>query len=377
MGIWFWPRTVDHTARALDFLNGLRHDAMVYPWVIGRRRGNHLDDAATLLPGKMAHDWIAARAAKQQLYCLTGEVAGAPRGGVSSAHVLSTRLVAVSIPKPRIEQALAFRPAPSILVETERDYAAAWRLHNPVEAYVAGLLAKAVAEALGGVPLPFILPLPGSAGVGRHQYLKGPSNWTLQTDLIRRAPQPAAPAAEPAKAPAAVPPVGASGHAGRWQGRGRSVLGAVREHGRAAEQQRARNRRSGLGQNADAQRADRRRGRDGPADLHLRLQERLFGARLRAGHRAEGLRYAPAGPALQSAHALVQRGGPGPAHRAHFHHRGRAEPRIRPRPPSACHFARRHEGGVRAARRRSASVGARERLPGAKLRGCGGHSRSP
>ncbi len=200
MGIWFWPRSVDHTARALDFLNSLRHDAMVYPWVIGRRRGNHLDDAATLLPGKMAHDWIAARAAKQQLYCLTGEVAGAPKGGVSSAHVFSTRLVAVSIPKLRIEQALAFRPAPSILVETERDYAAAWRLHNPVEAYVAGLLAKAVAEALGGVPLPFILPLPGSAGVGRHQYLKGPSNWTLQTDLIRRAPQPAAPAAEPAKA---------------------------------------------------------------------------------------------------------------------------------------------------------------------------------
>ena len=114
--------------------------------------------------------------------------------------MFSTRLVAVSIPKLRIEQALAFRPAPSILVETERDYAAAWRLHNPVEAYVAGLLAKAVAEALGGVPLPFILPLPGSAGVGRHQYLKGPSNWTLQTDLIRRAPQPAAPAAEPAKA---------------------------------------------------------------------------------------------------------------------------------------------------------------------------------
>jgi len=202
MGIWFWPRSVDHTARALDFLNSLRHDAMVYPWVIGSRRGNHLDDAATLLPGKMAHDWIAARAAKQQLYCLTGEVAGAPKGGVSSAHVFSTRLVAVSVPKLRIEQALAFRPAPSILVETERDYAAAWRLHNPVEAYVAGLLAKAVAEALGGVPLPFILPLPGSAGVGRHQYLKGPSNWTLQTDLIRRAPQPAAPAAEPVKAPA-------------------------------------------------------------------------------------------------------------------------------------------------------------------------------
>ena len=61
---------------------------------------------------------------------------------------------------------------------------------------------RAVAEALGGVPLPFILPLPGSAGVGRHQHLKGPSNWALQSDLIRRAPQPAAPAAEPVKAPA-------------------------------------------------------------------------------------------------------------------------------------------------------------------------------
>ena len=202
MGLWFWPRSVDHTARALDFLNSLRHDALVEPWVIGRRRGAYLEDAATLPPGKLAHDWVAARAAKQQLYCLTGEVAGAPRGTVSGAYVLSTRLIAVSIPKHRIEQALAFRAAPSILIETERDYAAAWRLHNPVEAYVAGLLAKAVAEAIGGVPLPFILPLPGSAGVGRHQYLKGPSNWTLQTDLIRRAPQPAEPAAEPVKAPA-------------------------------------------------------------------------------------------------------------------------------------------------------------------------------
>ena len=202
MGLWFWPRSVDHTARALDFLNSLRHDALVEPWVIGRRRGAYLEDAATLPPGKLAHDWVAARAAKQQLYCLTGEVAGAPRGTVSGAYVLSTRLITVSIPKHRIEQALAFRAAPSILIETERDYAAAWRLHNPVEAYVAGLLAKAVAEALGGVPLPFILPLPGSAGVGRHQYLKGPSNWTLQTDLIRRAPQPAEPAADPVKAPA-------------------------------------------------------------------------------------------------------------------------------------------------------------------------------
>jgi hypothetical protein len=202
MGLWFWPRPVDHTARALDFLNSLRHDALVEPWVIGRRRGAYLEDAATLPPGKLAHDWVAARAAKQQLYCLTGEVAGAPKGTVSAAYVLSTRLITVSIPKLRIEQALAFRAAPSILIETERDYAAAWRLHNPVEAYVAGLLAKAVAEALGGVPLPFILPLPGSAGVGRHQYLKGPSNWTLQTDLIRRAPQPAEPAADPVKAPA-------------------------------------------------------------------------------------------------------------------------------------------------------------------------------
>ncbi len=199
MGLWFWPRPVDHTARALDFLNSLRHDALVEPWVIGRRRGSHLEDATTLPPGKLAHDWIAARAAKQQLYCMTGEVSGAPRGTVSGAYVLSTRLITVSIPKLRLEQALAFRAAPSILIETERDYAAAWRLHNPVEAYVAGLLAKAVADALGGVPLPFILPLPGSAGVGRHQYLKGPKNWTLQTDLIRRAPQPAAPAVEPAQ----------------------------------------------------------------------------------------------------------------------------------------------------------------------------------
>jgi hypothetical protein len=200
MGLWFWPRGVDHTAQALDFLNSLRHDALVYPWVIGRRRGGLLDDAATLPPGKLAHDWIAAHAAKQQLYCLTGEVAGAPRGGVSSAHVLSTRLIAVSIPKQYLEQALAFQATPSILIETERNYAAAWRLHNPVEPYVAGLLAKTVADALGGEPLPFILPLPGSAGVGRHQYLKGPSNWTLQTDLVRRTPQPAE-----ASAPAAAP----------------------------------------------------------------------------------------------------------------------------------------------------------------------------
>ena len=64
MGLWFWPRSVDHTTRALDFLNSLRHDALVEPWVIGRRRGAYLEDAATLPPGKLAHDWVAARAAK-------------------------------------------------------------------------------------------------------------------------------------------------------------------------------------------------------------------------------------------------------------------------------------------------------------------------
>jgi hypothetical protein len=125
---------------------------------------------------------------------MTGEVAGAPGGTVSAAHIVSARLIAVSIPKLRLEQVLGFQARPSILIETNRDYAAAWRLHYPVEPYVAALLAKAIAEALGGEPLPFMLPLPGSVGVGRHYYLKGPANWTLQTDLIRRAPQPAGPA---------------------------------------------------------------------------------------------------------------------------------------------------------------------------------------
>ena len=101
MGIWFWPRSVDHTARALDFLNSLRHDALVDPWVIGRRRGNHLEDAATLLPGKMAHDWIAARAAKQQLYCLTGEVAGAPKGDRLRAPMCSRRALSRSASRSR------------------------------------------------------------------------------------------------------------------------------------------------------------------------------------------------------------------------------------------------------------------------------------
>ena len=267
-----------------------------------------MEDAATLPPGKLAHDWVAARAAKQQLYCLTGEVAGAPRGTVSGAYVLSTRLIAVSIPKPRIEQALAFRAAPSILIETERDYAAAWRLHNPVEAYVAGLLAKAVAEALGGEPLPFILPLPGSAGVGRHQYLKGPSNWTLQTDLIRRAPQPAEPAADPVKAPAPFRPSAPA-----------VMLGARKAGGDvfwAPFENEAKLLNCGVLVTGDPGSGKTQTLNvliDGVAgmglpDLHLRLQERLFGARLRAGHRAEGLRRAPAGPALQPAHALVQRG---------------------------------------------------------------------
>ncbi len=190
MGRWFWQRPADPTARALDFLNSLRHDALVEPWVIGRRRGNYLEDAATLPPGKLAHDWIAGRAAKQQLYCMAGDVAGAPQGTVTEAHVVSTRIIAVSIPKPRLEQALAFRARPAIVIETERGYALGWRLHNPVEPYIAKLHAKTVADALGGEPLPFILPLPGTAGVGRPQYLKGPRHWTLLTDLSRRTPQP-------------------------------------------------------------------------------------------------------------------------------------------------------------------------------------------
>jgi hypothetical protein len=191
MGLWFWRRSENATGLALDFLNSLRHDAMVEPWVVGLWRGNYLEDAATLPPGsKLARDWIAGRAAKQ-LYCMTGEVAGAPQGTVTEAYVVSTRIIAINIPKLRLEQVLTFKARPAIIIETERGYAAGWRLHNPVEPHIAKLYAKTMADALGGEPLPFILPLPGTGGAGCQQYLKGPRHWTLLSELVRRAPQPA------------------------------------------------------------------------------------------------------------------------------------------------------------------------------------------
>ena len=189
-------RAVDTVGLALDFLNSLRYDGLVEPWVVGNLRGGYLNEAATLPPGtKVARDWIAGRVSRQ-LYCMVGEVAGAPQGTVTDVHVVSTRFITIMIPKLYLERALAMKASPAILVETERGYAVAWRLHNPVAPHIAKLYAGTLSAALGGSPLPFILPLPGSAGVGYQRYLKGPGNWTLLSELIPQAPrlQPSEPA---------------------------------------------------------------------------------------------------------------------------------------------------------------------------------------
>ena len=361
---WFWQRPADPTARALDFLNSLRHDALVEPWVIGRRRGNYLEDAATLPPGKLAHDWIAARAAKQQLYCMAGEVAGAPQGTVTEAHVVSTRIIAVSIPKPRLEQALAFGARPAIVIETERGYALGWRLHNPVEPYIAKLHAKAVADALGGEPLPFILPLPGTAGVGRPQYLKGPRHWTLLTDLSRRTPQPVeAPrdvqAFRPAQQAVTLGTLKAGGEAywAPFENGAKLLNFGILVTGDPG---------SGKTQTLNVL-------IDGVARMGLPVcifdfKNDYSRTRLRAGHRTEGPRCAPPRPSLQPADALGRPGRPSPTHRAHFHPRGRIEARVQSRRPPGRGFARGHEGGFRAVWRRSAKVGGCGLHPGAKLR---------
>ena len=265
---------------------------------------------------------------------------GAPRGPSRSLCALDAPHRGQH-PEAALEQALAFRAAPSILIETERDYAAAWRLHNPVEAYVAGLLAKAVAEALGGVPLPFILPLPGSAGVGRHQYLKGPSNWTLQTDLIRRAPQPAEPAAEAVKAPAPFRPSAPA-----------VMLGARKAGGDvfwAPFENEAKLLNSGVLVTGDPGSGktqtlnvliDGVAGMGSPVcifDFKNDYSERGFvqaiGLKVHDVRR-QGLPFNPLMPSFNA-------DGPGPAHRAHLHHRGRAESRVRPRRPPGMPFCAR------------------------------------
>ena len=231
--------------------------------------------------------------------------------------------------RQRAGRSMLFRPAPSIIAETPKGLAAAWRLKKPHAARKSANDRRSHRGTDWWGPLGIYPP-----ARLRWRAARPASEGARHMGAGERPRRPGRPGRERCRA--CVPRLRAGDHAGRAQGRGRGVLGAVRERSQALELRHSRHRRPRLGQDADAQRADRRRGPHGLPDLHLRLQERLFGAKLRAGHRAEGARCAPAWHSVQPADAQRQRGRPGPAHRAHFHHHGRIEARVRARRPPDC-----------------------------------------
>ncbi len=119
--------------------------------------------------------------------------------------------------------------------------------------------------------------------------------------------------------------IGNAGRARRWRS---GLLGAVRDGSEASQFRPAGHGRPWLRQNANAQRADRRRGPHGLPGLHFRLQEQLFRAELRAGDWAQGPRCAPLWHSVQPAYAQRERRRTGAAHRAHFYYHRRAEARF-------------------------------------------------
>ena len=150
--------------------------------ILAAHKGREGLDVATLNPRTdEARGWLAKRAGRK-VYAVTAQTSGPLRGrAISESDIVQTRIVGVAIPAARRAVLDSFRPAPSIIGETPRGFAIAWRLCNPATPDKARELASRIAANLGGVALDFLFPLPGCGDVWLLQHLKGPEHWVLVT----------------------------------------------------------------------------------------------------------------------------------------------------------------------------------------------------
>ena len=177
---WLKPRQPQNS-EALAFVQALAIDA-VLPFAVLAAAGRNGMDVATFAPRSAEMQaWIAKRAARR-LFVLTAQ-ASAPLAGraIPESELVHTRIVAVSVPASNRSGLDAFLPRPSIIAETAKGFAAAWRLRNPCEPNKARELAGRIAAHLGGTPLEHLFPLPGFGNTRLLQHLKGPQSWALVT----------------------------------------------------------------------------------------------------------------------------------------------------------------------------------------------------
>ena len=177
---WLKPRQAPHS-EALEFVHALAIDA-VLPFAVLAAAGRNGMEVATFAPrsGEM-QAWLTKRAARR-LFVLTADVS-APLAGraISEADLVKTRIVSVAVPAANRRALDAFLPCPSIIVETPKGLAAAWRLRNPCQPGKARELAAQIAAHLGGSPLDALFPLPGTGNTRLLRHLKGPDAWALVT----------------------------------------------------------------------------------------------------------------------------------------------------------------------------------------------------
>ncbi len=178
---WLRQSNGQANGQALAFAQALAHEAVLPFTVLAAPARGGLEVATFGPRSDEMRTWIAKRAARR-LYVLTAQ-ASAPLAGraISENQLAHTRVTAVAVPMAAARALQAFRPAPSIIVETPRGLAAAWRLHNPAAPEKARELAMQIAAKLGGTPLEHLFPLPGCGGVRLTKHAKGPAHWALVT----------------------------------------------------------------------------------------------------------------------------------------------------------------------------------------------------
>ena len=179
---WLKPKHPQNR-EALGFLQALALDAVLPFTVLAAPGRNGMEIATMNLRSEEARAWIAKRAARK-VYVLTAQT-GAPLRGraISESDLACSRIVGVAIPAAQRRALDAFHPAPSIVAETPRGFALAWRLRNPTAPSKARELAGRIAAHLGGSPLDHLFPLPGCGNARLLQHLKGSHHWALVTDF--------------------------------------------------------------------------------------------------------------------------------------------------------------------------------------------------
>ena len=176
---WLAARPPRQNGEALAFVRALSHEAAL-PYCTLAVPGRGGLDVVTLSPAT-AGEWLTKHAARR-VYMLTAQTSGPLQGrAISENDLVQTRVAAIAVPAAAGRALQSFRPAPAVIVQTPKGYAAAWRLHNPATPEKARGLAAQIAAKLGGDALEHLFPLPGCGGVSLRKHLKGPAAWTLPT----------------------------------------------------------------------------------------------------------------------------------------------------------------------------------------------------